>query len=303
MTGPLLTGTLGAMAATGPLVWPVARPGRQRAVRLRAASTAGATSMRTGRRGDGAVAAVERLARRVTREGCAAWFGAARPVELLAVGLIAGLLGCWACDAPVLVPLAVALVLWSSRRTRHARAHRTAARRRREVVELCTVLRTELVAGRSSAAALAEAVATCPDVADIAVSSSYGGEPVAALRRAAEQPGREGLRALAACWQVAASSGTGLVPAVTRVEHALRTDLRDRAELDAELGGVRTTAALLAGLPVLAIGLGGLAGGDPLRVLLHTPSGACCLLGGVLLELAGVTWVDRIATHATRRSA
>jgi hypothetical protein len=37
-----------------------------------------------------------------------------------------------------------------------------------------------------------------------------------------------------------------------------------------------------------------------LHVLLHTSAGALCLFGGVLLELAGVTWVDRIAAHAAR---
>jgi tight adherence protein B len=219
---------------------------------------------------------------------------------VLALGLLLGLAGWWCCDALVVVPLAVVLVMWTRGRTRHGRAMRAAARRRREVVEVCAVLRTELVAGRSSTAALIEASAACPATAGVGESSRYGGEPVTALRRAAEHAGNEGLRALAACWQVASKSGIGLVPAVTRVEHALREELRDRAELEAELGGVRATASLLAGLPLLAIGLGGIAGGDPLRILLHTIVGAFCLVSGVLLELAGVTWVDRIATRALR---
>jgi tight adherence protein B len=89
-----------------------------------------------------------------------------------------------------------------------------------------------------------------------------------------------------------------LAVAVDRLEEALRTDQACREEVDAELEGARATALLLAGLPVLGLGLGSGLGGDPLHVLLRTPVGWVCLCVGVALELAGLWWTGRIVRAA-----
>ena len=55
---------------------------------------------------------------------------------------------------------------------------------------------------------------------------------------------------------------------------------------------------LLAGLPVLGIGLGAGMGADPLRVLIGTVPGQLALLTGVGLEALGVLWTSRVITKA-----
>jgi tight adherence protein B len=48
-------------------------------------------------------------------------------------------------------------------------------------------------------------------------------------------------------------------------------------------------------LPVLGLGLGVAIGGAPGDFLLHTPAGAICLSLAVVLDIAGLAWMDRIA--------
>jgi tight adherence protein B len=68
-----------------------------------------------------------------------------------------------------------------------------------------------------------------------------------------------------------------------------------RRQVDAQLAGARATGRLLAGLPVLGLGLGVAIGGSPGDFLLHTPVGAICLSVAVALDIAGLAWMDRIA--------
>ena len=85
---------------------------------------------------------------------------------------------------------------------------------------------------------------------------------------------------------------------------SLRTDLVQRkdfaARTDAGLAGPRATAMVLAGLPLLGLGLGQLMGAAPLAVLLGTPLGSILLVLGVGLAAAGVLWADAIVAKAKR---
>jgi tight adherence protein B len=69
---------------------------------------------------------------------------------------------------------------------------------------------------------------------------------------------------------------------------------RFSARVTAGMAGARTTAAVLAGLPLLGIGLGQLIGADPLRFLLSGGLGGWLLMIGVTLACAGLLWSDRI---------
>jgi tight adherence protein B len=61
--------------------------------------------------------------------------------------------------------------------------------------------------------------------------------------------------------------------------------------------GARTTAAILAGLPVLGVGLGELIGADPVSFLVSTGVGGWLLVIGVTLACAGLVWSDRITAQ------
>ncbi len=67
--------------------------------------------------------------------------------------------------------------------------------------------------------------------------------------------------------------GAGLAAALDRVAAALRAEADQRDDLRAQLAGPRSTAVLLALLPVFGLVLGAGLGAHPSAVLLHTPPG------------------------------
>jgi tight adherence protein B len=75
---------------------------------------------------------------------------------------------------------------------------------------------------------------------------------------------------------------------------------RFAARVDAGMAGARTTAAVLAGLPVVGIGLGQLIGADPLSFLLSGGFGEWLMVTGVVLACTGLLWCDRITGGVLR---
>lgn len=99
-----------------------------------------------------------------------------------------------------------------------------------------------------------------------------------------------------AVWRLAEQTGAPAADLVERIEADGRAADRARASAAAQAAGAQATALLLAALPLGGIALGYGIGADPLRVLLHTPIGAACAAGSVLLQCAGLLWADRLAT-------
>lgn len=203
------------------------------------------------------------------------------------------------------VVAAVALVV--VRRTHRSQAlAREAENERAGAVEALSALAAELRAGRPAAAALAAAadVATGPFGRALRAASAggdLGADPSAYLLREADRSAvPHVLRGLAACWSVCSDSGGALAPAVERLEEAVRAERAQQQAVAAELAGPRATAVLLAGLPLAGLLLAAALGADPLHVLLHTPLGGGCLLGGGALDLLGLWWTGRIVAAAER---
>ncbi|MFE0133769.1 type II secretion system F family protein [Streptomyces sp. NPDC059037] len=199
------------------------------------------------------------------------------------------------------------------RRVRRARDARIAGERRAaEVIALCGTLAGEVRAGRQPGEALKAAVGG-PDAdagggaglgearAAVLAAARFGGDVPGALEAAAREPGAQGLLGLAACWRVAVDRGAGLAAGLERLEGALRSERDQRADLRAQLAGARSTAVMLAGLPVLGLLMGSALGAAPLRVLLHTGAGLGCLVVGGALEGAGVWWALRIVRGTEER--
>jgi tight adherence protein B len=236
-------------------------------------------------------------------------------------GLVIAVLG-----ASVLPVLAGAAGVPLLRRVRLARMERRVCERRAdEVIALCAMVAGEVRAGRQPGEALVRAVRAVREFegagvggagsgafgsgapefgglgetqAAVLAAARFGGDVPGALAAAARRPGAEGLLGLAACWRVAVDQGAGLAAGLDRLEGALRADRDQRADLRAQLAGARSTAWMLAALPVLGLGLGAALGADPLHVLLHTGSGLGCLLVGGLLEGVGMGWATRIVRGA-----
>ncbi|MER6353673.1 type II secretion system F family protein [Streptomyces sp. NPDC001634] len=216
----------------------------------------------------------------------------------VAVGALLAVLG-----ASVLPLLAGAVGVPVLRRVRLARQARQARNRRGEaVIALCGALAGEVRAGRQPGEALLHAARDSGGLGEaqaaVLAAARFGGDVPGALADAARQPGAEGLSGLSACWGVAVDRGAGLAAGLDRLEAALRAERDQRADLQAQLAGARSTAVLLAGLPVLGLLLGTALGARPLHVLLHTGAGLACLVVGGVLEGAGLWWALRIVRGA-----
>lgn len=233
--------------------------------------------------------AVARLRGRVRHEWWALAAGAA--VALLGESVLPLVLG--AAGVPLI-----------RRVRRGAEARLEQERRATEVIALCGTLAGEVRAGRQPGEALRTAGAGAglgEARAGVLAAARFGGDVPGALEEAAREPGAQGLAGLAACWRVAVDRGAGLAAGLERLEGALRVERDQRADLRAQLAGARSTAVMLAGLPVLGLLMGSALGAAPLRVLLHTGAGFGCLAVGGVLEGAGVWWALRIVRGAEER--
>ncbi|EPD56393.1 hypothetical protein HMPREF1211_07513 [Streptomyces sp. HGB0020] len=216
----------------------------------------------------------------------------------LAAGLLLAVLG-----TSVLPVVAGAAGVPLLRRMRLKGQARSARERRGDaVIALCGALAGEVRTGRQPGEALLRAAWDSGGLgtsqAAVLAAARFGGDVPGALAVAARQPGAEGLLGLAACWRVAVDQGAGLAAGLDRLEGALRAERDQRVDLRAQLASARSTAVMLAGLPVLGLALGAALGADPLHVLLHTGAGLGCLLIGGVLEALGTWWAMRIVRGA-----
>jgi tight adherence protein B len=98
--------------------------------------------------------------------------------------------------------------------------------------------------------------------------------------------------------RVADQTGAPLADLLERAAADARATDRIRAAAAAQAAGAQATAWLLAALPAGGMALGYAIGADPLRVLLHTPIGAGCAAGGIVLQVAGLVWAERLIRPA-----
>ena len=199
-----------------------------------------------------------------------------------------------------LVALGGAVGVVAAERARSRRAARRRATAER-VEECVAVLAAELSAGRSAPEALAGAASVAPTlVAPAARAAALGGDPTAELRAAADAPGADTMRDVAAAWSVAHSTGAPLADLLGRAAVRAQDDLVTGREVEEQLAPVRATARVLAVLPVMGLLLGAGLGVDVLSLLLRTGWGQLCLLGAVTLVATGLWVLERVAGRARR---
>jgi tight adherence protein B len=103
---------------------------------------------------------------------------------------------------------------------------------------------------------------------------------------------------LAVYWELGCEHGL----AISTLMHAAQRDIAERqrfaTRVNSGMAGARTSAAILAALPVLGVLLGQLIGAEPVGFLLSGPGGGL-LVAGVTLVCAGLLWSDRITERLT----
>jgi tight adherence protein B len=102
---------------------------------------------------------------------------------------------------------------------------------------------------------------------------------------------------LAVCWHLAQDHGLAIATLMQTAQRDIAERERFSARVDAGMTGARTTAAVLAGLPMLGIGLGELIGAKPVHFLVSGGTGGWLLIIGVTLACAGLLWSDRITAQ------
>ena len=183
------------------------------------------------------------------------------------------------------------------RRSRRARA---AEQRQRVVVEVCEALVGELLAGQPLVTSLDRCCEVWPAFEPVSAAARLGADVPAALRRLAARPGAEGLREVAAAWQVSERSGAGLATALAQVARTARERQGTRHLVRGELASAQATARLVALLPVASLAMSAGIGGHPWHFLLETPAGLACLALGAIFAFLGLLWIDRIAAAVLR---
>ncbi|MCH1867760.1 type II secretion system F family protein [Nocardioides sp. CFH 31398] len=229
------------------------------------------------------------------RRASTSWAGSRAVPVLIGAGAAGAVLAGLPGQVVALSAILAAAGWVTARLVRRRRRRRDAAGTAERVRETCETLAADLRAGRPAGSALDRACEAWPPLAPVAAAHAVGADVPAGLRALAGEPGCGDLRLVAAAWQVAHRTGHGLSAALTRVADGLRARQATRRVVGSELASARSTARLLAGLPVLALLMGTGSGGDPWSFLLGTAAGLACLAGGLGLGLAGLWWIEVIA--------
>jgi tight adherence protein B len=173
-------------------------------------------------------------------------------------------------------------------------------RRRRSLRDAIRLLVSELEAGSSTERALLAAV----DAAD-----ARSGAVFLAAAGAVSNGGSAGdifsqaepmLRPLGAAWGVADRAGIAPAEALARIAADLDAELDKDAAVSVMLAGPRSSALLLAGLPLLGLLLGAAMGARPLPFLVGSSVGHVVGVIGIGLDAAGVLWTQRLIALALR---
>jgi tight adherence protein B len=208
--------------------------------------------------------------------------------------------------APPAATVALAMVVATFVMRRRASGER--ARRARESAALLGALGVlvgelrvgahPVVAFESAAAEVDGPVATA--LREVAARARLGADVAAGLRSVSEGSNLSGhWERLSVCWQLAQTQGLAIVALVRAAQRDIVERERFCSTVAAGMAGARATAAILAGLPVLGVGLGQLIGAEPVRFLLARGMGGWLLTVGVALACAGLWWSDRITSRVT----
>jgi tight adherence protein B len=132
----------------------------------------------------------------------------------------------------------------------------------------------------------------------VAARARLGADVAAGLRAVAAQsmlPAQ--WERLSVCWQLAQTHGLAIATLMRTAHRDIVERDRYASRVTAGMAGARATAVILAGLPLLGVGLGELIGADPVRFLLSGGPGGWLLVVGVTLTCCGLAWSDRITNR------
>jgi tight adherence protein B len=195
----------------------------------------------------------------------------------------------------------VGVTMWMRRR-RQVRVRRRAAESA-ALQGALDVLVGELRVGAHPVAAFRVAAsevdgAVAASLRAVAARARLGADVAAGLHSVARSsPVPAHWERLAVCWELAQDHGLAIATLMQTAQRDIVERGRFSAKVDAGMTGARTTAAVLAGLPLLGVGLGQLIGAEPVSFLLSGGMGGWLLVIGVALACGGLLWSDHITAQ------
>ncbi|MFD4293621.1 type II secretion system F family protein [Rhodococcus sp. NPDC058505] len=154
-----------------------------------------------------------------------------------------------------------------------------------------------LGAAKESTGAASEAFRSAAATARLGGSAAQG--LVAGAQRGRDAGIETDVERIAAAWRIAERHGIALADLLDATRSDLVARIRFRSRVESGLAGARATAAVLAGLPLLGVGLGQMTGAAPVRVLLSGGVGGTLLVVGTALACGGLAWADRITQRVS----
>lgn len=177
-------------------------------------------------------------------------------------------------------------------------ARRRGARRRRGLLTAIRLMVTELEAGSRPHAALDAAAAVAPHHAAAFAAAAGAAQRGSDVADVLVSSGAADLQPLAHAWRVGEHTGAPMADVLGRVAADLSDLDGQRRAVAVALTGPRSSAALLAGLPLVGIALGAAMGARPLAFLFGASAGRLLCCAGLALDAAGVLWTQRLMQRA-----
>jgi tight adherence protein B len=181
------------------------------------------------------------------------------------------------------------------------RKERLRLKNRAAVMRACSTLVGQIEIGELPAQALQVLAQDEPMFVPVAGAALVGGDPVAALRRLGAQPGCSGVTQLAMAWELCQRTGMSLAASLVRVTTELIAETELETVRESELASSLSTGRLLAGLPLVGLGMGFMVGADPLTFLTSGIAGQLCVLGASVFASAGLIWTQRLSQSTDPR--
>lgn len=168
------------------------------------------------------------------------------------------------------------------------------------IMQALVLLDADLRAGASPQVALSSALNVAPSgyCAHTLAACRGTGEIAAGLQADSREHGEITWALLGSCWAVSERYGASLSTMLRHVLGVCRQQRRAEQQLRAQLAAPQAGAKLLAGLPILGLGLGFLLGANPISWLLGSAVGLAVLVIAICFEGAGLWWVSRIVKKA-----
>ncbi len=174
-----------------------------------------------------------------------------------------------------------------------------------EQLQFLYCIKTQLLSGATQIAALEFALSRINEtlLTDTRKSMLLQSGVPSAMKRDASKFKFSALGNYAVLMEASAISGASISQALSNLSLTMIRNRTQEQLVAAELASTRATVLVLAGLPIIGASLAMMLGAQSITWLLTTSAGRFCLLAGLVLELLGWQWIQKLLATALQDPA